>query len=250
MVGAIGDIGGSDQYYNNVNIGDVTYCKANNIDYQPCVLPGGGKQRVHGDFMWHQFYNMIRVGAKGLYISMFDEFGEGNQIAKTAEDASMKPTNSAAETLDIDGIHCSVDYYLRLTRDGGRMLKGLMPLTNFRPTEPVVGGGGEHLPPIGQSVTFQGYNTFYVSGEYALRPMSCNHAQAGTWETFSVIDAGNGKVALQSMGKFVSSENGAAPMTCNRTVVGDWEKFDYIINADGSVTLKGNNGLYVSQEDG
>lgn len=83
---------------------------------------------------------MVRLGAQGIYISMFDEYGEGNQIAKSAEDASMKPTNSNTFTLDQDGVHCSSDYYLRLSADGGRMLKGQIALTATRPTPPVVSG--------------------------------------------------------------------------------------------------------------
>ena len=35
---------------------------------------------------------MIRVGAQGLYVSMFDEYNEGNQIAKTAEIGRLVPT--------------------------------------------------------------------------------------------------------------------------------------------------------------
>ena len=53
----------------------------------------------------------------------------------------MKPTNSSAFTLDQDGVHCSSDYYLRLSGDGGRMLKGQIALTATRPTQPVVSGG-------------------------------------------------------------------------------------------------------------
>jgi hypothetical protein len=88
--------------------------------------------------MWHEFYNMIHLGCQGIYISMFDEYGEGNQIAKTAEDASMTPADAgpALFTLDQDGTRCSSDYYLRLTADGGKMLKGQIPLTAIRPTPP------------------------------------------------------------------------------------------------------------------
>ena len=106
------------------------------IDYQPCVLPGdlSGGQRKHGDFMWHQFGNMIQVGADGIYISMFDEFNEGNQIAKTAAVKADQPTDATFNTLDEDGTACSSDYYLRLTGDGGRMLKGQIPFSFTRPT--------------------------------------------------------------------------------------------------------------------
>jgi hypothetical protein len=140
MVGRIGNAGDSDNFYNNPELGDQAYCNANGIDYQPCVLPGDTGQRAHGNFMWRQFYNMTRLGCQGIYISMFDEFNEGNQIACTAEDASMEPLGSSSLyfTLDQDGTHCSSDYYLRLTGDGGEMFKGEIPLTTTRPTVPML----------------------------------------------------------------------------------------------------------------
>jgi len=144
MVGAIGTIADSDGVYNQFTVSDQADCAAHGVDYQPCVLPGdlSGRQRVHGDFMWHQFYNMCRAGVAGIYISMFDEFNEGNQIVKTAATQAGVPTNSGLLSLDEDGTPCSSDYYLRLTGDGGRMLKGQIALTATRPTQPVVGGGG------------------------------------------------------------------------------------------------------------
>ncbi|AUA15466.1 xylosidase [Streptomyces sp. SID8382] len=139
MVGRIGNIADTDRFFTNVNTPDQADCNANGVDYQPCVLPGDtqSRQRAHGDFMWRQFYNMVRVGAQGIYISMFDEYNEGNQIAKTAENASMVPAGSGIWALDEDGTVCSSDYYLRLTGDGGRMLKKEIALTPNRPTRPV-----------------------------------------------------------------------------------------------------------------
>jgi chitodextrinase len=150
MVGRARDLDGLDSYYNNANIGDQADCNASGIDYQPCVMPGdlSDGARHHGDFMWRHFYNMVRVGCQGIYISMFDEYNEGNQIAKTAENASMQPTNFARRALDEDGVACSSDYYLRITNDGGRMLKGLIPLTAIRPTQPVVGGTPPPTGPV------------------------------------------------------------------------------------------------------
>jgi hypothetical protein len=138
MVGAISTAADSDSVYQNINVPDQADCNANGIDYQPCVLPGdvSARQRTHGDFMWRQFYNMVRVGAQGIYISMYDEYGEGNQIAKTAENANMVPAGSGLWTLDEDGTACSSDYYLRLTADGGGMLKQQIALTPTRPTSP------------------------------------------------------------------------------------------------------------------
>jgi hypothetical protein len=250
MIGRIGNISDADNYYNNVNIPDQAYCNSNNIDYQPCVLPGDLQehQRVHGDFMWHQFYNMVKLGCQGIYISMFDEFNEGNQIAKTAESSAFVPAGSSFVALDEDGTACSADYYLRLTGDGGKMLKGQIALTATRPTQPEVSSGS--VAPIGQTVTFKGSNNLYVSSENGTQPMTCNRTIAQGWESFLVVDAGGGKIALQTQGKYVSSENGTQAITCNRTSVGPWEQFDWVSNADGTVSLRGNNGLFVSSENG
>jgi hypothetical protein len=141
MVGRTGDLAGLDWFAANVNQPDLADCAAHGIDYQPCVLPGDLSQghRRHGDFYWRSVYNMVRLGAQGLYVSMFDEFNEGNQIAKTAETAADVPAGSGIRALDEDGTFCSSDYYLRITGDGGRMLRGELPLTAARPTPPTVG---------------------------------------------------------------------------------------------------------------
>ena len=104
--------------------------------------------------------------------------------------------------------------------------------------------------PIGQTITLKGFNGDYVSGEDGTTAMTCTRTTPGTWEQFLVVDAGGGKIALQSMGMYVSSENGTMPITCNRTSYSAWEEFTWGVNADGTITLKGNNNDYVSSEDG
>ncbi|MGW0834679.1 discoidin domain-containing protein [Streptomyces prunicolor] len=166
MVGAIGNVTEADNAYTTYTVPDQADCNANGIDFQPCVLPGdvSGRQRAHGDFMWRQFYNMVRAGVQGIYISMFDEYNEGNQIAKTAETQAWVPTNSGFLALDEDGTACSADYYLRLTGDGGRMLKGQLALTPTRPTQPVVPTGGDTTPPAPPgALTITGHTSNSVS---------------------------------------------------------------------------------------
>jgi hypothetical protein len=87
---------------------------------------------------WTNMQPEIKTDAQGIYISMFDEHGEGNQIAKPAEAQAGVPAGSGLLALDEDGTACSSDYYLRLTSDGGRMLKGQIALTPTRPTRPGV----------------------------------------------------------------------------------------------------------------
>jgi hypothetical protein len=138
MIGSIGNINDANNTYTSCIVPDEADCKANNMDYQPCVIPGDNSinQRAHGDLMWCMFYNAIRAGVQGIYISMYDEFNEGNQIAKTAENLSQVPSGSTFVGLDVDGTVCSSDYYLRLTGDGDKMFKKQIALTATRPTQP------------------------------------------------------------------------------------------------------------------
>jgi hypothetical protein len=166
LVGRIGTSADADNFYTNATVPDVADCAAHGIDYQPCVLPGdvSARQRAHGDFMWRQFYNMVRAGVQGIYISMFDEYNEGNQIAKTAESQAWVPTDSGFLALDEDGTACSADYYLRLTGDGGRMLKGQIALTATRPTQPVVPTGGTTNLALHRLTSESSHTQTYASG--------------------------------------------------------------------------------------
>jgi len=246
MVGRIGDAAGSDWFYTNVTTADVVDCVAHGIDYQPCVLPGDlqERQRAHGDFMWRQFYNVIRAGAPAIYISMFDEYNEGNQIAKTAETAAWVPAGGKFLALDEDGTQCSADYYLRLTGDGGRMLKGQIPLTAARPTAPA----GTVSPPATGSVGLRSHaNGRFVGGS----PLTASLATGS--ETFTIVDAGGGAVALRSArtGKYVCADQaGAAPLVADRDAIGTWETFTQVRNPDGSAAFRSAaNGRYVCADD-
>ncbi|MDX6352178.1 MAG: hypothetical protein QOF84_6968 [Streptomyces sp.] len=253
LVGRIGNISDADNFYTNATVPDVADCASHGIDYQPCVLPGDLQvgQRVHGDFMWRQFYNMVRAGVQGIYISMFDEYNEGNQIAKTAESQSWVPTDSKMLTLDEDGTACSSDYYLRLTGDGGKMLKGQIALTATRPTQPVVSSATAL-----RTITLRAHaNNDYVTADNAgADPLIANRTSVGTWEKFDVIDAGSGHIALRAKanGKYVTAENaGADPLIANRASVGPWETFKLVTNSSGTVSLLAQiNGKYVTAENG
>jgi hypothetical protein len=252
MIGAIGNAGDSDNAYTNLTVPDLADCNAHGVDYQPCVLPGdvSGRQRVHGDFMWRQFYNVIRAGAPAIYVSMFDEFNEGNQIVKTAESQAWTPTDSGMLALDEDGTACSSDYYLRLTGDGGRMLKKQLALTATRPTQPIAGGGTP--PPTSTVISLRARaNGMYVCADNAgAAPLIANRTAIGAWETFDVLDAGGGNIALRSHAnsQIVCADNaGASALIANRTAVGGWETFQLIHNADGTVSLRSlANNNYVT----
>jgi hypothetical protein len=150
--GSFSGVAGADSYVSTM-AADFAYTNSHSMDYQVDVWPGfawsnwnGGAPnqipRLHGDFMWEQFANVRNQGIPNLYIGMFDEYDEATAIAKAAEDASMKPTNQYFLTLDADGVHVSSDFYLRLTQDGAKMVKGITGLVWTHPTAHTVGGGG------------------------------------------------------------------------------------------------------------
>jgi beta-glucanase (GH16 family) len=104
--------------------------------------------------------------------------------------------------------------------------------------------------PIGQTITIMGNNNQFASSENGTQAMNCNRPVAQAWEQFLVVNAGGGKIALQSQGHYVSSENGTMAITCNRTTFGAWEEFTWVDNPDGTFSLKGNNGDFISSENG
>jgi hypothetical protein len=144
-VGRFNNLDGADHYKIKELSNDLLFCRTNGIAFQPVVFPGfswsnwhGGPRnaipRLHGDFLWRQFFNLRSLGINTTYVAMFDEYDEGTAIAKAAEDSSMIPKDQYFLTLDADGIHCSSDFYLRLVRDGRSMLNGKTGLTPHHPT--------------------------------------------------------------------------------------------------------------------
>ncbi|MDB6074257.1 MAG: hypothetical protein JWO89_1897, partial [Verrucomicrobiaceae bacterium] len=76
--------------------------------------------RLKGEFLWTQFKALKQAGATMLYVAMFDEVDEGTAIFKCTNDV---PTESPFVTYE--GLPS--DYYLRLTGEGAKMLRGELP---------------------------------------------------------------------------------------------------------------------------
>jgi len=132
--------------YRDLIIGDLKWCKQNNIDYVPCVTPGfswhnlsrfefpddikpvGSIPRQGGRFYWQQISTAINAGASMLYIAMFDEVNEGTAIFKCTDNA---PVSSIAKFAGMDGMPS--DHYLWLTGEASKMLKRKKPLSISMP---------------------------------------------------------------------------------------------------------------------
>jgi hypothetical protein len=249
MVGRIGDIADSDSFYTNVNVGDQAYCNANNIDYQPCVLPGdlSANQRVHGTFMWEQFYNMVRVGAQGIYISMFDEFGEGNQIVNTAATTELVPTNSGLLALNEDGTTVSSDFYLRVTNNGGQMLKGQIALTKVLPTsyEPPTGTPTPTPTPTA-TATAGGCGALTANQKITVNQsvLSCNG-------DYQLILGGDGNLVLYQGSTALWASNTAGKASADAIMQGDGNFVIYSTSGSPiwASNTAGNSGASLSVQD-
>lgn len=110
------------------------------------------------------------------------------------------------------------------------------------------GGGGGGGTPSGDFVSIQGNNGKYVSSENGTKAMMCNRTSVAAWEKFTIVDAGNGKIALKgNNGKYVSN---GSPMWCNVSSITNAAKFTKVNVGGGKIALKGSNNKYVSSENG
>ncbi|MDR0814771.1 MAG: xylosidase [Bacteroidales bacterium] len=130
--------------YRDLIIEDVKWCREAGIDYVPCVCPGfswhnlsrfefpddvkpsGSIPRQGGRFYWQQLSTAMLAGAEMIYVAMFDEVNEGTAIFKCTD---KPPVSEIAKFVDMDGKPS--DWYLRLTGEAAKMLRGEKPL-NFK----------------------------------------------------------------------------------------------------------------------
>lgn len=125
---------------------DVAWCDAHHVEYAPCVYPGfswhnlsreeTGRDKLtdqiprkQGKFYWAQISNAGAAGAKMLYVAMFDEMDEGTAIFKCA---TQPPASARFLAYDV-----APDYYLWLTGEAGKMLRGEIPFSEDIPVRTV-----------------------------------------------------------------------------------------------------------------
>lgn len=90
----------------------------------------------------------------------------------------------------------------------------------------------------------------YVSSNNGTSAMTCDRTSIGGWEKFTIVDAGDWKIALLgNNGKYINSQNGTSAMTCTSSAIAGWEAFEWV-DVNGQVALKGFNGKFVCSEGG
>ncbi|HVU67496.1 MAG TPA: hypothetical protein VHD63_10225 [Ktedonobacteraceae bacterium] len=127
---------------------------------------------------------------------------------------------------------------------------GSTPTPTPTPTKTPTSGA-----PIGQTIWLKASNGYYVSAwlNDPNSPLEARNATTvQTWEEFTVVDAGNGMIALKAVanGLYVSAWLGDpnTPLEArSATTIQAWEEFTWVSEGNGAVALLAStNGLYVS----
>lgn len=114
-------------------VADRKWCEGNRIAYLPVLYPGfswhnmngeklGAIPRRKGRFLWDQFVGTRAAGVDTAYIAMFDEIDEATAIFKCT---NHPPVGEGVRFLDYEGLPS--DHYLKLTGQGGKLLRGELP---------------------------------------------------------------------------------------------------------------------------
>jgi len=95
----------------------------------------------------------------------------------------------------------------------------------------------------------------YLNG--STTDVNFNTDNGGVYRDFSIIDINSQNAVSQKLialystrnGTYISSEDGGN-VTCNRQEIGAWETITMVTWGDETVSFKGNNGLFLSDENG
>jgi hypothetical protein len=121
---------------------DLDEAKKAGMAYLPVIYPGFGwvnlkgkaaarndLPRLGGDFYWRQFSTAADLGIDMAYVAMFDEADEGTAVFKVS---NAPPTPGRFVTYE----NLPSDWYLRLTGEGTKLLRGERPNQKTSPIKP------------------------------------------------------------------------------------------------------------------
>ncbi|MGB8167977.1 MAG: glycoside hydrolase family 71/99-like protein [Chthoniobacteraceae bacterium] len=121
---------------------DKAECEKAGMRWLPVVYPGFSWDNLQkkppgstniprrgGKFLWEQFHALAKLGVDSVCVAMFDEVDEATAIFKVT---STPPTQ--AHFVGYEGLPS--DWYLRLVGEGGKMLRGKIPVIREIPIRP------------------------------------------------------------------------------------------------------------------
>src|SRR5262245_40247285 len=141
------DFAGMDRFRKNAWEGDLAELKGTDKGYMPTAFPGfswdnlrqrpPGTTIIHrqkGEFYWRQFAAFRALNIRTVFVGMFDEVDEATAIYKVTNQPPVGKHFVTYEGLPSD-------YYLRLTGEATKMIRGETPLSEKIP-DPLPEKGG------------------------------------------------------------------------------------------------------------
>ncbi|MDB5350998.1 MAG: hypothetical protein JWN86_2245 [Planctomycetota bacterium] len=141
-VGNFGEVGGRRHAATDSWKGDLAEAKKAGMSFLPTIYPGfgwtnlkgkaasaGTIPRLGGDFFWRQFATAADLGVEMAYVAMFDEVDEATAIFKVS---NAPPAQARFATYD----GRPSDWYLRLTGEGSKLIRGERKNQAGLPIEP------------------------------------------------------------------------------------------------------------------
>ncbi len=127
------------RYSQHIETPDIAWCAERKVDFLPVIFPGfswhnmkgdplNAIPRLQGEFFWKQFCQARLAGARMAYVAMFDEVDEGTAIFKCTNDV---PVGTQSQFVTYEGLPS--DYYLKLAGQGGKLIRGEIPVTDAPP---------------------------------------------------------------------------------------------------------------------
>ncbi len=137
-VGEFGNEDGAAEFGVTVLAPGAADADAAGVGYAPVVWPGlsgtadsplNAVPRDGGRFYWRQVYEAVSAGADALYIASFDGMDDGTAMFKLVPGTGGLPVGGNFLSLDVDGYDLPSDWFLRLSGESGRVLRGEIPLS-------------------------------------------------------------------------------------------------------------------------
>lgn len=146
-VGRYHEDAAADRYAREMMGPDMAEAARAGREYLPVVFPGFSWKNLHdgplnqiprrgGRFYWNQVVNAVSSGNTMLKVAMFNEVDEGTAMFKLVPTTANAPVGVPILTLDADGETLPSDWYLRLSGETSRLLRGEIPARKDLPIRP------------------------------------------------------------------------------------------------------------------
>lgn len=197
-----------------------------------------GKVYYIGEFAWNE-------GDLSGYLSAIETTGQGYLVS-----------GDTYWSLFPKGVAHNDGFTLHFPGDDSTMDQDITLLTShaqaMRAGDHLGSGGGS--APVGQTIWLKASNGLYASTriDQTNSPLDASASTPQAWEEYTVVDAGNGMIALRSVanGLYVSAwlDDPNTPLEArSATTIQAWEEFTWISEGNNSVALQANaNNLFVS----